>query len=406
MKVLLLTQYFRPEVGAAQTRLDALTAHLDALGDEVEVVTALPNYPEGRILPGYRRTLMRTTTEAGVRVHRIWMYAAMGTGLKRLASYLSFTASSVLGLVRSRKPDLVIVESPPLFLAATAVAYGMVRRVPVVMNVADLWPDAAVEVGALSEGRVLSFAHWLERHLYRRCAAISTVTDGVRDRLLEKGVPAAKVVMLPNGVDTDRFAPDAGDPAQLARLGIPEGPFIVYAGTIGLAHGIDPLIDAMKLVANEAGPVLVIIGSGSERPRIERRIATEAIGNVMLHDPISPEELAAVLPLASAAIVTLADIPLNRSVRPAKMPPLMAAGVPVVFAGSGEGAELLRSADAGIVVPNEASAIAEAILELHRDPDLRRRLGGNGRHAALTRWSWPSLIAPWRAEVRAILGRS
>ncbi|CAN5593097.1 glycosyltransferase family 4 protein [soil metagenome] len=405
MRLLLLTQYFQPEIGAAQTRLDALTRDLVRRGDRVEVVTSLPNYPVGRVFEGFRGRPLRTTSENGVTIHRVWMYAALGIGLRRLVSYASFAATCLIGLVRSRKSDIIVVESPPLFLTIPAILYGKVRRTPVVVNVSDLWPDAAIAVGAIGEGRVAKLMFRLERWSYRHAAAVSTVTEGVRSRLvLDKHLPPQKVVILANAVDTDLFSPAAGDPSTLVRLGLSEVPFIVYAGTMGLAHGIDPLLDAMALLRDTPGiPQLAMIGSGSERQRLERRASDEGLDNIVFLDPIPPHELATLLPFAAAGIVTSAEIPLNEFSRPAKLFPLMSAGIPVLFAGGGEGATAVRESGAGIVVANNAAAIADGIRRINEAGSERDSMGRRGREAVLADWSWGRQIDPWYALITAIV---
>ena len=409
MKVLIVTQYFPPEVGAAQTRLGALARHLAERGDDVEVITAMPNYPTGRIFDGYRGRLLSSSIEGGVRLRRVWVYAAVGTGVMRLMNYLSFSVTCVLGLLGAPRPDVLFIESPPLFVTLPTMLFARIRRVRLtVLNVADLWPDAAVDVGALEPGRLLDVAHALERWAYRRAGLISTVTPVLRDELIAtKDIPSEKVVLLENGADTGLFGPDAGDPSLSEELELPPGPFLIYAGTMGLAHGIDPLIDAMAGLRSEAGsPFLLMIGAGSDRSRLEGRVRELGLENVLFRDAIPIERLARLLPLAEAGIVTLADIHISEHTRPAKLFPLMAAGLPVIHAGAGQGATDLVAAGGGLAIANRAEAIAAAIRQLHADPDLRRRLGANGRTAVVERWSWDAQIGVWYEAVMQRLASS
>jgi colanic acid biosynthesis glycosyl transferase WcaI len=400
MKVLLLSQYYAPEVGAPQTRLAAVVRELCKFGDSVEVVTAVPNYPTGAIFPDYRRTAMRTADEDGVRVRRVWMLPALGTGLRRLLSYFSFACTCVIGLARASKPDVIVIESPPLFVAVPGILYGKLRRIPIVLNIADLWPDAAVAVGAITPGRRLKVMLGLERWAYRKADLVSTVTDGVKAKLREKGVSDDKILFLVNGVDVETFRPDAGDRSILTELELPAGPFLVYAGTMGLAHGIDPLVDAMAcLLADREMPYLLMIGGGSERSRLEERVRTDGLSNVVFRQAIPPDQLARLLPLAEVGIVTLADIPLNQATRPAKLLPLMASGIPCLFAGTGEGVAVLTDGNAGVAVHNETSSIVEALRTLHGDPELRAKMGDAGRLAAESSWSWRAHVGPWRSAL-------
>ncbi|MEY2521611.1 MAG: hypothetical protein QOJ66_176, partial [Ilumatobacteraceae bacterium] len=329
---------------------------------------------------------------------------ALGTGSRRLLSYVSFAGMCLLGLARARKPDVIVIESPPLFVAMPGIIYGKLRRVPIVLNVADLWPDAAVAVGAITDGRRLKLMLALERWAYRKADVVSTVTDGVKAKLLEKGVPETKISLLVNGVDVEMFCPEAGDRAVLEELGLSDGPFFAYAGTMGLAHGIDPLMDAMSELSRDSDmPYLLMIGGGSERDRLEARVHDEGLSNVVFHQAIPPTQLARLLPLAEVGVVTLADIPLNQATRPAKLLPLMASGIPSLFAGSGEGVSVLLDYNAGLAVPNEASSIAAALRTLVADPALRKQMGIAGRSAAESHWSWRAHVGPWRSIVQCIV---
>ena len=404
MKIVLLTQYFPPEIGAPQTRLAAMVSALIEAGDTVEVVTAMPNYPLGRIFPEFRGRLLSSRTENGVLVRRVWMFAAMGSGWKRVLSYFSFTAFCCPVFIRVRRPDVLVVESPPLSLAVPAILFGKIRRVPVVVNVADMWPDAAVAVGALKAGRFLRLMLRLEAWAYRQAMVVSTVTDGVRGKLIaEKGVPQSKIAMLANGVDTDLFDPSSGDSEILRHLDLPEAPFVVYAGTMGLVHGLDQLIDAFATMVGSNNPYLLMIGSGSERARLAERCEREGLTNVLFRDPIPLTELAKLLPLAVAGVVTSAEIPINEFSRPAKLFPLMSAGLPVLFAGGGEGAQVVRTAEAGIVVRNDPEDIAHALGQLVEDPSRAHQMGLNGRQAVVESWSWGRQVQRWRAAVATIV---
>lgn len=244
----------------------------------------------------------------------------------------------------------------------------------------------------------------LERWSYRRADLVSTVTDGVKAKLIDKGVPDAKISMLVNGVDVEMFGPEAGDRAVLDELELPSGPFFVYAGTMGLAHDLDPLMSAMAaLRVHHESPYLLMIGGGSERPRLEARVRDEGISNVLFRDPIPPEQLARLLPLAEVGIVTLADIPLNQATRPAKLLPLMASGIPCLFAGSGEGTSVLLANQAGVAVDNEQEGILEALLMLVEKPELRQRMGAAGRISAESSWSWKAHVGPWRMAIQRVI---
>jgi glycosyltransferase involved in cell wall biosynthesis len=186
MRFVILTQYFPPEIGAPQIRLAAVIRELLRLGHQVEVVTALPNYPQGEIFKEYRGFFYKLDDWEGIKVHRVWMYAAMGAGIKRLLSYFSFMFTALWGLRKVQPPDYLFVESPPLFLGITG--YWMAKRwhCRLILNIADLWPDFVRGVGLMQNRYALGFAEKLEHWLYQRADAINIVTQGMQDILIEK----------------------------------------------------------------------------------------------------------------------------------------------------------------------------------------------------------------------------
>jgi len=216
MRFLILTQYYPPEIGAPQVRLAALAAELVKLNHRVEIVTAIPHHLIGRMYPGYERKIFTREISNGATVTRTWAFAASGTGFPRLLNYLSFSCSSLIGLFTSSRPDYIFVESPPLFLGVSAWLYARVKRAPIIFNVADLWPDSVRELGVLSPGWVYDMAEHLERWIYRKSSFVNAATNGILNTLRDtKGVPASKLLFLPNGVDTDLFFPRPPDKAFL-----------------------------------------------------------------------------------------------------------------------------------------------------------------------------------------------
>ena len=197
MRFLILTQFYPPEVGAAQSRLSSFAQELRTAGHDVEVVTALPNYPIGRFRPEDRRRIGRRETIAGVPVTRVWLYPASGGGMRRLIGYLSFSLTGLLGAQLVSRPDVVFVESPPLFLGAAGWIVAKRFRAAMVLNVSDLWPDSVRDLGLLRGGPWLSLSERLEAFLYRHATAVTAVTEGIRRRLIDdKGVRRDRVTFF------------------------------------------------------------------------------------------------------------------------------------------------------------------------------------------------------------------
>jgi putative colanic acid biosynthesis glycosyltransferase WcaI len=401
LRVLILTQYFQPETGAPQIRLAAMCREFVRLGHEVEVVTAFPNYPTGKIYPDYRGKFYSRELWEGVLVHRVWLYAATGAGFKRLLNYATFTAMSIFGFLRARKPDFIFIESPPLFLSVPAFMAAWCWRVPMIFNVADLWPDSVREMGMLRDGAVLRFAEWLELWSYRKATYVNAVTDGIREVLTaEKGVPTSKILFLPNGVDTNLFKPKAPDRALSCELGLSTKKVILYAGTLGIAQGLQVGLDAMRLLEDELPDVqLVFIGGGSEHDQLKAAASRMGLKNVTFLLPQAPDYVARLYSVAYAGFVSLRNLPFTDSARPSKVYPIMASGKPVIYSGSGEGARLVEGAGAGLVVtPEDPEALAAAIRTLISKPDLAEGLGKNGRKYAEKHLNWSNLIHDWLGQ--------
>ncbi|MEZ5255350.1 MAG: glycosyltransferase family 4 protein [Ilumatobacteraceae bacterium] len=334
MRFLILTQYFPPEVGAPQTRLSSLCRALRAHGHEVEVVTAVPNYPFGRIDERYRRTVMRTEEMDGVTVRRVLMYPAMGSGTKRLVSYASFTAMCVIGLVRSKRADHVFVESPPLFLAVPGRLVAWLWRATAIFNVADLWPDAAVDLGLLGPGLPLRVLQAIERWAYRSYDVVNSVTDSVRRVLTDgKGIPSESCSTSRTGSTRN-----CSDPSLLS-----DGPCTISPTrwcTPGRSDtSMRPSTSSVRSAARRTGPrrsARVHYATGSELDRLRAHADRLGLATVSFADPVPLPELAEILPGALAGVVTLADNDMARKTRPSKMFPTMASGRPVLYCGDGE----------------------------------------------------------------------
>jgi glycosyltransferase involved in cell wall biosynthesis len=270
-----------------------------------------------------------------------------------------------------------------------------VYRARVIFNVADLWLDAAEEMGLLRAGFLLRFARAFERWTFARVDFVTTVTEGLRARLLAKGVPPEKLLFLPNGVDTELFAPRQADSVLATALGLTGRHVVVYAGTHGYSHGLDVALSAAALLATD-NVTIVLVGDGSEKAALIARAEREQIRNVLFLDSSTPEYVARLYSVAVAGLSTLRRSPLFEATRPVKIFSIMAAGKPVLYSGSGEGARLVVDADAGIVVPPEdAEALASGIRTVIRTPGLASRLGGNGRIFVERHFAWRSLVRRW-----------
>jgi glycosyltransferase involved in cell wall biosynthesis len=402
MQLLILTQYFSPETGAPPVRLLALAREFRRLGHGVEIVTAMPNYPTGRILSAYRGRVRLRETHEGFPVHRTWLWAAKGAGVGRALNYLSFMGTALLPLRRVAEPDVIFVESPPITLLLSALAYR--RRFPralLVFNIADQWIEVMRDFGVITNRRVLAGLARYARFCYARADLITAATCGlVDDLVLRQGVPAARVLLLPNGADADAVSDDATAERLLDAHDLRGRRLAVCIGTHGYIHGMDTLLDAAACLADLPDLVVLLVGDGSEKARLIELARARGLNNVRFADPIPA---AAVLPLYRRAFVglsTLRDLPIAAAVRPVRAVNAMAAAIPLVYAGSGEGAELVRGAGAGIVTPSgDGQAVAAAVRELLADPDRARAMGRRGQAYVERHLTWTAIVRGFEDKV-------
>jgi colanic acid biosynthesis glycosyl transferase WcaI len=397
MRFLILTQYFPPEIGGPQTRLQSMAIELIRAGHQVEVVTALPNYPEGKFLAGYKRSFYRQEERHGIQIQRLWLYPAMGRGLSQMLNYASFALTSLFGLLHAKRPDFIFVESPPLILSIPAIVIGRLRGVPVILNVVDLWPDAVIDGGFIAPGLLTRLLTAIELWSYRKVAYVNCVTEGIRETLIHaKSVPVEKILFLPNGVDTDLYQPSHSD-ADLAReLGLAGKKIILWAGTLGCAHGLEHVLDAAKLLEGNQEIHFLFVGDGSAKAELVRRKNLMNLRNVTFHDPVSLEKMPPYYSIAAAGLASLLALPLHNGARPSKIFPIMASGKPLIFAGKGETAQLIQDARAGVVVkPGNPEELANAILWLTRSPERAQELGCHARQYVENNFRWSALVKCW-----------
>jgi colanic acid biosynthesis glycosyl transferase WcaI len=389
MRVTLLTHYYPPEVGAPQARLSALARGLSRRGVKVTVHTGFPHYPDGVIQPPYRNRPWLREDEDGVRVVRSAVYPVPNRGFaRRIANHFAFAASAVATAPAAGRADAVLVETPPLLLAGSAVAYSRAKRAPLIVNVSDMWPDSAVELGTLRRPRLVSAARALEHACYRAASAIVCPTRGIETALGELDAAQGRVHRIPPSVDPELF------PASPPRR---NGAFkVLYAGTVGMSQGVGTLIDAAELLGEDPGIEIVIAGDGAEGPELRRRLAQGKLRNVEMLGRVPHDRVPELYAQSDAAVVLLRDKPLFEGALPTKMFEAMSAARPLVLSAAGEAAALVEDASCGVVVPPERpSELAAALSDLARDRERAGRLGEAGRRAVVEGYSREQAFDRW-----------
>lgn len=379
MRVLFLTHYYPPELGAAPARIAALARGLGERGVEVTVHTGFPHYPSGKIAPPYRNRPIRIERDGPVRVLRSAVLPAPNRGVaRRLADHAAFAAGAVASAPAAGAVDVVVAESPPLFTAAAGVLYARLKGAALALNVSDLWPESAIELGVLSRGgRAASAAAALARLCYRNARLITAPTTGIVETLSARPEAVRKTVHVPPAVDLERFA---ALPAAAPRSGAPLR--VLYAGTLGIAQGLDTLVQAAALAGPEVAELL-IAGEGPEGEHLGALVRAQDLAHVRLLGPVATRDIPALYGSVDAGVVPLRDLPVFADALPTKLFEVLAAGRPAIVAARGEAAALVQGAGAGLAVaPQDPPALAEAFRQLHASPALALQMGARGRDHA------------------------
>ncbi len=383
MKILVLSYFSPPEFSAAASRVFDNARVWAASGHDVTILTSIPNYPKGRVFPGYRYRLTQRETREGVRIVRVASWIASNrTTLGRLCGYLSLTLSQILLNFRAGPADVVIGSSPPLFTAFGAWIVSRLRRVPFIFEVADLWPENLIAVGAAPSGAVIRVLGRIERLLTSRADLVVTVTEGFRDYYVERGVDPAKLKVITNGVELNRFKPAARRDDLARQYGV-HGKFVAaYVGTVGLNHGLKTILDAAESVRDDPGIVFLIVGDGADRAMLERDVLLRGLSNVKFAGERPTSEMPEVHALADVLLVLLRDSRYFERVIPSKLFVAMAMGRPVVLGVRGEAAGIVDRAECGFhITPENAQELGESIRrakQLHARGELEP-MGRRGR---------------------------
>lgn len=395
MKILYVSQYFPPEMGAPAARAAELSRHWARMGHEVTVLTGFPNHPTGVVPEDWRSRLHGmhyTETVNGVRVVRTWLWPLPNRKAhERIRNYASFCISAAVSGLALPKPEVVIATSPQLLVALSGWWLAWWKRVPFVFEVRDLWPESLAAVGAGREGTLLHRTLGaIAGFLYRRADRIVVVTPAFKDHLIRHwNVPAAKISVVENGVETDLFRLDPAAMEVRKQLKLEDRFLICYIGTMGNAHGLETLIAAAEeLQAALPRALFLLIGEGAEKERIVELAAGRGLSNVRFLSQQPRERIPAYISAADLCLVMLKKTELFKTVIPTKLLEYMACQRPVIVAVDGQARQIVEEAGAGVFVePENSKELVRTILNLAKNPEHRRKMGANGRQYIVNKLS-------------------
>ncbi len=383
MRLLIVTQYFPPEAGAPQARLYELSTRLREKGHIITVLTAMPNHPTGRVFDGYRGKLRLTEEIDGIRVIRTWIYPSKSRkNIPRLLSYMTFVSSSVvLGAWGLGKQDVVLIESPPLFLVPAGLLIGRLTGGRIIMNCSDIWPDILLRRGHVTGGLAVEMMLWLEKFGYNHSNLVALTNPGAMDQIRER-FPRIKTTVISNGVDTKLFHPELRSKQVRAELGAGPGDLLaVYCGLHGLAQGLEVIVNAAARLKDRPDIKIVMMGDGPTKDDLMTLAGQKDVTNIRFMDRRPKKEMPPILASADLSLVPLdARLP---GTMPSKTYEALASKTPPIVAKGCEADFLVTKYDAGRAYePRDDAEFAQVLRDLADNRDELQRLRENGHKLA------------------------
>jgi len=407
MRILYLSQYFPPEVGATQSRAIEMASNLVKLGHTVTVITEMPNHPQGITHPDYRGKFFLREWLEGIEVIRIWVYTSpKKTFATRMLFYLSYAVTATLAGIFSTRAgyDLIYASSPPLFVGGAGMLLSIFKRIPMVFEIRDLWPESAIELGELNNPTAIKLSTLFEESCYHRARKIITVTAGIRRKLVDRGFNAEKIHLIPNGANTKLFTyRDSGRREVRNQLALNSEFLILYAGIFGIAQGLETLVEAAKRLRSEQNIKFLLVGEGPTKTEITDLVHQYQLSNVILHPQVPRSDIPDYFSAADISIIPLRKIELFKGALPSKMFDSWACECPVLLCVDGEAREILEAANGGYYIqPEDAEVLAVAVARLYHDQSRLSEFGINGRRFTEQHYSREALAMKLTALLQSV----
>lgn len=387
MHLLFLSDNFPPEVNAPASRTFEHCREWVKAGHQVTVITCAPNFPKGKVYPGYRNKIWQSETMDGIRVIRVWSYITANQGFsRRILDYQSYMVTATLASLGVWKVDVIVGTSPQFFTVCAAYVVSLLKRIPFVFELRDLWPESIQAVGAMEDGVGIRALKKLADFLYRKAARIVSATHSFRRILASLGIDPDKITVITNGVDISRFQLQQKNPNLVKELGL-EGKFVAgYIGTHGMAHHLETVLQAAEQVSRKPGGEVfsfILLGDGACKRALRDQAAQMKLDNVILIDSVPKEQVVNYWSLLDASIIHLKKTEVFTTVIPSKLFESMGMGIPVLHGVAGESADIVEREGVGLVFePENARQLVECLSELQKNHALYKKLQNSCLHAA------------------------
>jgi len=409
MHILIYSYNYHPEPIGIAPLMTELAEGLVERGHEVRVITGMPNYPQREIYDGYRGKWYITEQKNGVTIQRSYLWVKSKPNLvDRLLLELSFVFTSLLQAFKGKRPDVIMLTVPPLLIAMPATMLGWLYNCPVVLNVQDILPEAAVRVGLLKNKRMIQALAVLEKFAYRTAHTISVITDGFSENLVNKRVPINKIVCIPNWVNVNFISPLPKENNSWRTAHQLDGKFVVlYSGNIALTQGLETVIEAAIRLRQITEIVFVIVGESKALQRLQKYCLLNGADNVLLL-PLQPrDKLPQMLATSDVGLIVQKRNVISFNM-PSKIPLLLASGRPIVASvpDTGTAAKAIQLSGGGVIVePESPDALADAVQNLYANPALGAKLGNKGRQFAVENYSLEQALDQYEGLFSDVVGK-
>ncbi len=397
MRILIVTQIFLPEMGALANRLYPIVRELVSDGHEVFVATGMPNYPSGKIFPGFRgRFFMREKKNGYTILRTAYLTVARNKSkFGQLLSYLTFLPAVFVSGMRAGRVDAVVITSPPIFPVIPASLLARIRGAKLVSDIRDLWSDELVTYVEMNEESLpVRMARWLERFGYRKSNLVACTTHSLIETVTNRGALTDKTVYLPNGADLEIFKPLPAVNDVSEEYGFGDRFVVMYSGLFGIKHGLEILLKAAETLRERKDIVFFLLGNGARREHLENYVKENSLDNVIVGGEREIHDIPKIIARADVCFASVRPEPYPKKLISVKIFEYLACEKPVIGAVNGESEKLIRESGGGIVVePGDDKATADAILKFYQNPELRKEMGRKGREyveANFSRSAWAS----------------
>ena len=389
MNILFLTENFPPEGNAAASRVFERACYWVRWGHNVTVITTAPNFPSGKVYAGHKNHWYHVETMDGIRVVRVKTFIAANEGFfLRTLDFLSFLFTAVLAGLFEKRPDVIVATSPQFFTAIGGWLLGTLRRIPFVIELADLFSASVVAVGAMKPSPLVKIIEKLELFIYRKSAAIVALTEAYKSDLISRNIVPSKISVIINGVDLPQYSPRPRNVEMAETFGLRDRFVVGYMGTLGMAHGLETVLDAAELMRGDDSVGFVFVGGGAAKAKLVEKARSRNLTNVIFIPTQPKAQMPEAWSLCDVALIHLKNDPIFGTVIPSKIFEAMAMGLALLAAiPKGEASKLIEREKAGVVVPpSDPPALVEAIRRL-RDDGRARQIIAECSLAAAQRYS-------------------